>query len=190
MRFDTYEQRRAAIQVESEELGRAYGRLKFREQIFRETCQSFVAGETEKGPDVKPTEETPEEKPVAKSKTAPKKKKAAPKKKKEEVPEMEIEEPKTKVEETVEPEVDPEAETEVEQVEEPEVEVDAEECPVKTTEDLRLYMTKRFEDSGKAPAAMASIRSALTESTGCKKVDELDDTQIPVAYAAVAALEL
>lgn len=181
MQFENYDDRREAIRAASIELGNAYGHLKFKEQMFRETCASFVRGEPEQGPKVDPNNATveckeikapKEEKPKAKPK-AKAKAKAKPKK-----DEMEVN--------TEEAEAESKDEG---------MEVNTEDskltsaCPISSVDELRNYLTERYQELGGTQEVRAKLIEALTEATGKNQAADVTEDQFPLAYEAISKVE-
>lgn len=187
MQFTSWNERQLAVKKATEELGKAYGEIKFKEFMLKEVSQSFVKGETQLPPAV--TEE-PVEEVEAPAQEVKVEEKPAPKKKRTPAPKIKKEEPE--VEEAPAPEVPEEEaqpeETEV-QVPEENTEVEsAEECPLTSTDDLRSFMTKRFKELGGNAGARESLVNALKESTGYGQAADVPDDKLPAAYAALSAL--
>lgn len=171
MQFNTWEERQLAVKKATEELGQAYGEIKFKEFMLKEVSQSFVAGSVQQAPTSEEVKEEP--KPVAKKKAT--KKKAEPK-------------VEPKAEEVKEEPVAEEPVVEEPKAEEPVVEEPAtDECPIKSTDDLRAYMTQRYKELGGGPARDRLI-TALKEATGTDKASDVAEDKYADAYAALLAL--
>jgi len=166
MKFNTHEERNEAVKVATEELGKAVGELKYKEFLVSEAIKSYVPDAPYRAPESKPE---PAKK--APAKKAPAKKPVAKKA-------------------PVEKEAPTEEATETYVEEATEAPVDDSDSEALTTEDLREYMTQRYNDGGKTPAVMKQLRDALEAATGCKQVAELQDSQIGQAYEAISKVEL
>jgi len=179
MEFKTHEDRRAAVKKATEELGSAYGELKYKEFMLKEMMQSFVPGENEKaGAPISAKAE-----PVKTEAPKPAKKKAAPKPKK-----------KAAEAEVVEKEEAPVTESTAEVVE---ATVDAtpsdegsDDCPVSTAAELRNLMLEKFTESGRSADVQMALKQAVLDATGCEKVMDVKPEQVADAYAAIVAVEV
>jgi len=203
MKFNSVEDRIAAIKVQTEKLGQAYGQLKFEEAMMREISQSYI---DDKSPsDSLPTvtatvtnsEPEPEAKPVAKKRTTRKKK------------EKPVEQPKPTPEDTKEasasedtPVEQPEtsttttsggAEADTRVAQEVQAGGDSsdtvtEECPITSVDDLREFMTKRYKELGGTPDVRGTIVAALKDATGKDKAQDITEPEFEAAYNAIASL--
>lgn len=181
MQFDSYEDRRASIRAASEALGRRYGEMKFAEQMFRETCQSFVKGEPEKG-SVPGIEKIPAVDTVGKTESKAKPKISGSK--------------KTKVPPKDEAKADMPVNTEEEQTaaDEPQMQVNTEsgdegECPINSVDDLRAYLTQRYQELGGTQDVRGRLLAALEESTGCKQAADVPEDKFAIAYTAIKEVD-
>lgn len=197
MKFNTVEDRIAAIKAESIKLGEAYGLLKFQEAMMREVSQSYIDNKAPSDPvptvtTTVMTETTAPEPEATVEEPKPKKKRAS-RKKKEEVKVEETEATPTEQEEQAQPEEPvvvqdvPQAEPEVEESTEQDT-PDTEECTIKSVDDLRAFMTEKYKEIGGTPDAKNSIVNALETATGFKKAQDVTADKFEAAYTAIAAL--
>lgn len=183
MQFKSQEERNAAVLKATQDLGKAFGEMKYQEYVLREVSQSFVPGQTQTSANttsvatVVETKPVVEEKPATKTKT---KSKSAPAPKKEEpVFEVNTEDTTTAEEPPVAMEVNTEDDTEA-----------PIECPIKSIDDLRNLMMTKYNEGGKTPAVMAALQGALKESTGCVQAAAVKPEQFNAAYQAIVAVDL
>ena len=192
MQFDTHEDRIAAIKKACEEMGTAYGELKFKEQMLTEAKQSFVPGEKQ-APKLADVQTEVEVKPVV----TKAKKKAAAKPKAKPVVVEDDEDTMTVNTSSVKPEDLPtvDAEPPVKLTEVAEVEDTSEgegstNCPVTNANDLRNLMFKRYNELGKSTDAQQALKIALQEATGCAQASDVTEDKFEDAYVAIMGVEL
>jgi len=175
MEFKTHEDRRLAVKKATEELGSAYGELKYKEFMLKEMMQSFVPGENEKAP--APISEKAE--PVKTEAPKPVKKKKAPTKKKAEAEVVEEAPATESTAEVVEATVDASPSDE-----------GSDDCPVSTAAELRNLMLKKFTDSGRSADVQMALKQAVLDATGCEKVMDVKPEQVADTYAAIMSVEV
>ena len=192
MQFDTHEDRIAAIKKACEEMGTAYGELKFKEQMLTEAKQSFVPGEKQ-APKLADVQTEAEVKPVV----AKAKKKVVAKPKAKPVVVEDDEDTMTVNTSSVKPEDLPtvDAEPPVKLTEVAEVEDTSEgegstNCPVTNANDLRNLMFKRYNELGKSTDAQQALKVALQEATGCAQASDVTEDKFEAAYDAIMGVEL
>lgn len=61
-------------------------------------------------------------------------------------------------------------------------------CPIENSQQLREFMTKKFNELGGTPDVRVLLKSTLTEATGAAKADDVPADQLAAAYTALSAL--